>query len=147
MDLFPPKQYKSNPHNLLNFINMMNLWEVPGLYSTGREIVVATNIWTGILNAHRPMATLFLASSSTHEPMSGAVILIDDTEANEQAGIIELRLEARRYHDFNPNEHLAPIIDERYRPQDAATLARRLREVIVAHWKNTPWQSPLAKAF
>lgn len=141
MSNFTPRQYKSSPHDLLHFIGMLDLWNVPCFSQEHQEIVVATNISTGILERHRPMATLYIAERKGHQPLTGTIVLFDDTGRDEQPGTIELRLEGRPFHEFNPNAMWAPIVEKRYGLQDCAALAREVREAIAAHWASNWFSS------
>jgi len=140
---FTPKQYKSSPHDLLNFISMLELWHVSCFSKEHQEIVVATSIWTGVLDTPRPMATLYIAEKRGHQPLTGTIVLVDDTERDEQPGTIELRLEGRPFHEFNPNAMWNPIIEKRYGPQDCISLVGGLRGVIEAHWTSS-WYLPVS---
>lgn len=136
-----PKQYKSSPHDLLHFIGMLNLWQVSRFSQEHHELVVAIRTWTGVLQTPRPMATLYIAERMGHRPMTGTIVLIDNTELNAQSGTIELLLEGRPFHSFNPNEMWTPRLDTRYPLQDCAAFAPELREVIAAHWDSNWFSS------
>jgi hypothetical protein len=133
---FTPRQYKSSSHDLAHFIGMLDLWNVPCFSKEHQEIVVATSIFTGVLEIPRPMATLYIAEKKGHQPLTGTIVLFDSTGPDERPGTIELHLEGYRFRDFNPNAMPNPIIEKHYALQDCAALARELSEVIASHWKS-----------
>lgn len=131
---FISRTYKSRPNDLLQFISMLELWRIPQFSAQHQEIVVATTIYTGVLETPRPMATLYIAEKQGHQPLCGTIELIDETGPNEQPSTIELRLEGLPFHNFNPNARWNSILKKRYDLQDCTALAREVREVIANHW-------------
>ncbi|TES65646.1 hypothetical protein E2P84_36575 [Burkholderia cepacia] len=137
MPNYSPRKYKSSPRDLLKFIDMLDLWSVPRFNVENQEIVVATTTWTGVLNTPRPMATLYIAGKLAHQEFSGTIVLIDDTDRDAEPGAIELRLEGRPYHEFNPNQRWAPTIEKSYNVPNGGAIVQEVREVIATHWADT----------
>lgn len=131
-----PRQYKTSPRDLLQFIGMLDLWTAPCFKEEHQEIVVATTTWTGVLDTPRPMATLYITEKKGHEEMCGTIVLIDDTPRDAQPGAIELRLEGRPFHRFNPNAMWAPVIEKHFSTADCRIIVQDLHEVIATHWAN-----------
>ena len=134
-------KYRATPGSLLNLINALNLWESPLLHKDSQELVVATTIWTGVLQMPRPMATLYIAEKKWHQPVRGTIVLIDDTPVDAHPNEMRLRLEGRRFDDFLSGMVLNPIRNMEIKTADYLDIVEVLRENISAHWSETRFKT------
>lgn len=140
---FREVEYRKDYGPLLNFATRLDLWVDPRAAKPNGEIAFVLGTWTGVLNTPRPMVTLYSAEKMAHSPMSGTIVLIDDTPDDLPPSHFHLRLEGRPYHDFNLTTVWAPIFQKEYHlnPENWTGVRNEIREDILQHFANTPYSS------
>jgi hypothetical protein len=139
--IFTPVQYKKNPSDLLCLIAALHLWSDERMNKETQSVVIATGTWGGVMFSQRPMATLYIGGAESHQPVTGKVVLIDDTPEVAPNGDFELRLEGYPNHEYNPNVRWAPILGKTYNSKDYPSHRDCLADLyndIANHFSATP---------